>query len=135
VLGFAYDRAGCQRIARPKAGLIHLTHVLAMELGALWHPWSNALAPGYVERPIFNREYFQSDAGKRLISRIPLRRIAQGGRISTARLFFFLASPASAYVTGAVIAVDGRPRRCRHLIWRRCCRASSPRRAGRNGSR
>lgn len=86
-----------------KAGLIHLTHVLAMEL-ARHRILVNALAPGYVETD-FNREYFQTEAGKRLISRIPLKRIAQPDDLDGALLF--LASPASAYVTGAVISVDG----------------------------
>jgi NAD(P)-dependent dehydrogenase (short-subunit alcohol dehydrogenase family) len=86
-----------------KAGLIHLTHVLAMEL-ARYGILVNALAPGYVETD-FNREYFETQAGKNLINRIPLRRIAQASDLDGA--LFFLASPASAYVTGAVIAVDG----------------------------
>ena len=86
-----------------KAGLIHLTHVLAMEL-ARYGILVNALAPGYVETD-FNREYFETQAGKNLINRIPLRRIAQAPDLDGALLF--LASPASAYVTGAVIAVDG----------------------------
>jgi 3-oxoacyl-[acyl-carrier protein] reductase len=86
-----------------KAGLTHLTHVLAMEL-ARYGILVNALAPGYVETD-FNREYFQTEAGQRLISRIPLRRLGQAPDLDGALLF--LASPASAYVTGAVIAVDG----------------------------
>jgi len=86
-----------------KAGLIHLTHVLAMEL-ARYGILVNALAPGYVETD-FNREFFQTQAGKNLIDRIPLKRIGQAPDLDGALLF--LASPASAYVTGAVIAVDG----------------------------
>jgi NAD(P)-dependent dehydrogenase (short-subunit alcohol dehydrogenase family) len=86
-----------------KAGLTHLTHVLAMEL-ARYGILVNALAPGYVETD-FNREYFQTEAGKALIGRIPLRRLGQAPDLDGALLF--LASPASAYVTGAVIAVDG----------------------------
>ena len=86
-----------------KAGLIHLTHVLAMEL-ARHRILVNALAPGYVETD-FNREFFTTEAGQRLISRIPLKRIAQSEDLDGALLF--LASPASAYVTGAVISVDG----------------------------
>jgi NAD(P)-dependent dehydrogenase (short-subunit alcohol dehydrogenase family) len=86
-----------------KAGLTHLTHVLAMEL-ARYGILVNALAPGYVETD-FNRAFFQTDAGKALISRIPLKRIAQTDDLDGALLF--LASPASAYVTGAVLAVDG----------------------------
>jgi NAD(P)-dependent dehydrogenase (short-subunit alcohol dehydrogenase family) len=86
-----------------KAGLIHLTSVLAMEL-ARYRILVNALAPGYVETD-FNREFFQTEAGKNLINRIPLKRIAQPDDLDGALLF--LASLASSYVTGAVIAVDG----------------------------
>lgn len=86
-----------------KAGLTHLTHVLAMEL-ARYGILVNALAPGYVETD-FNRTFFQTEAGKALISRIPLKRLAQTEDLDGALLF--LASPASAYVTGAVISVDG----------------------------
>ena len=64
----------------------------------------NALAPGYIETD-FNREFFQTDAGKALIGRIPMKRIGQAPDLDGALLF--LASPASAYVTGAVISVDG----------------------------
>jgi NAD(P)-dependent dehydrogenase (short-subunit alcohol dehydrogenase family) len=86
-----------------KAGLSHLTQVLAMEL-ARYGILVNALAPGYIETD-FNRAYFQSDAGKALIGRIPLKRIGQSPDLDGALLF--LASPASAYVTGAILAVDG----------------------------
>ena len=86
-----------------KAGLIHLTGVLAMEL-ARHRILVNALAPGYVETD-FNREFFQTEAGKNLINRIPLKRIAQPEDLDGALLF--LVSAASAYVTGAVISVDG----------------------------
>ena len=86
-----------------KAGLTHLTHVLAMEL-ARYGILVNAIAPGYVETD-FNRAFFQTEAGKALISRIPLKRLGQTEDLDGALLF--LASPASAYVTGAVISVDG----------------------------
>jgi NAD(P)-dependent dehydrogenase (short-subunit alcohol dehydrogenase family) len=86
-----------------KAGLIHLTHVLAIEL-ARYGILVNALAPGYLETD-FNRDFLKSDAGKRLAARIPLRRVAQPNDLDGAVLL--LASPAGAYITGAVIAVDG----------------------------
>ena len=86
-----------------KAGLTHLTHVLAMEL-ARYGILVNALAPGYVETD-FNRAFFQTEPGKALIARIPLKRLGQTDDLDGALLF--LCSPASAYVTGAVIAVDG----------------------------
>lgn len=86
-----------------KAGLSHLTSILAMEL-ARYGILVNALAPGYVETD-FNRAFFQTEAGKALISRIPLKRIGQTEDLDGVLLF--LCSPASAYVTGTVIAVDG----------------------------
>jgi NAD(P)-dependent dehydrogenase (short-subunit alcohol dehydrogenase family) len=86
-----------------KAGLIHLTHVLAMEL-ARYGILVNALAPGYLETD-FNRDFLRSDAGRRLAARIPLRRFAEPRDLDGAMLL--LASPAGAYITGAVIAVDG----------------------------
>ena len=86
-----------------KAGLTHLTGVLAMEL-ARHDILVNALAPGYVETD-FNRAFFQTEPGKALVSRIPLKRLGQTEDLDGALLF--LASAASAYVTGAVIAVDG----------------------------
>ena len=86
-----------------KAGLTHLTQVLAMEL-ARYGILVNALAPGYVETD-FNRAFFQTETGKALIARIPLKRLGQTEDLDGALLF--LASPASAYVTGAVLSVDG----------------------------
>ncbi|MGA7259436.1 MAG: glucose 1-dehydrogenase [Stellaceae bacterium] len=86
-----------------KAGLTHLTQVLAMEL-ARYGILVNALAPGYVETD-FNRAFFQTEPGKALIARIPLKRLGQTADLDGALLF--LASPASAYVSGTVIAVDG----------------------------
>jgi NAD(P)-dependent dehydrogenase (short-subunit alcohol dehydrogenase family) len=86
-----------------KAGLAHLNSAMAMEL-ARYGILVNAIAPGYVETD-FNREFLRSEAGLKLAARIPLRRVGQPPDLDGALLF--LASPASAYVTGAVIAVDG----------------------------
>jgi NAD(P)-dependent dehydrogenase (short-subunit alcohol dehydrogenase family) len=86
-----------------KAGLIHLTEVLAVELSR-YRILVNALAPGYLETD-FNRDFLRSEAGKRLAARIPLRRTARPEDLDGAMLL--LASPAGAYITGAVIPVDG----------------------------
>jgi NAD(P)-dependent dehydrogenase (short-subunit alcohol dehydrogenase family) len=86
-----------------KAGLIHLTHVLAMEL-ARYKILVNALAPGFIETDLTSR-FLNSEAGKRLAARIPLRRFAEPKDLDGAMLL--LASPAGAYITGAVITVDG----------------------------
>jgi NAD(P)-dependent dehydrogenase (short-subunit alcohol dehydrogenase family) len=86
-----------------KAGLAHLTGGMAMEL-ARHDILVNGIAPGYVVTD-FNREFLESEAGLKLAARVPMKRVGQVGDLGGALLF--LASPASAYVTGAVIAVDG----------------------------
>jgi NAD(P)-dependent dehydrogenase (short-subunit alcohol dehydrogenase family) len=86
-----------------KAGLIHLTRVLAMEL-ARYGILVNALAPGYVETD-FNRAFLRSEPGRKLIGRIPLQRVGRPDDLDGAMLL--LVSPAGAYITGAMIAVDG----------------------------
>ena len=60
-------------------------------------------APG--DRASIGAGPLRSDAGKRLEARIPLRRVGRPDDLDGAMLL--LASPAGAYITGAVIAVDG----------------------------
>ena len=86
-----------------KAGLIHLTRALAME-------WArhgirvNAICPGYIETEM-NSDFWRTDGGKRLIERIPQRRIGQPEHLDGALLL--LASEAGAFMTGSVVTVDG----------------------------
>ena len=89
--------------AASKAALIHLTRTLALEL-ARHRIRVNALAPGYVETDL-NRAFFASDAGQALIRRIPQRRLGRPEDLDGPLLL--LASPASAYMSGAVVVVDG----------------------------
>jgi NAD(P)-dependent dehydrogenase (short-subunit alcohol dehydrogenase family) len=86
-----------------KAGLIHLTRAMALEL-ARDGIRVNALAPGYIETDI-NRDFFAGEAGQRLIKRIPQRRLGQLEDLDGALLY--LASDASRYMTGSVVTVDG----------------------------
>ena len=89
--------------AATKAAVVQLTHALALE----WAPQRirvNALAPGYFETDI-NRDLLRSDAGQALIQRIPQGRVGQMAELDGPLLL--LASDASAYMTGAVIPVDG----------------------------
>lgn len=86
-----------------KAGLIHLTRAMALEL-ARHDIRVNGLAPGYIETEI-NRDFFASDAGQRLIKRIPQGRLGRPRDLDGALLL--LASDASSFMTGEIIAVDG----------------------------
>ncbi|MGE0580406.1 MAG: glucose 1-dehydrogenase [Reyranella sp.] len=86
-----------------KAGLIHLTRALAMEW-ARYDIRVNAICPGYIETEM-NSDFWKTDGGKRLIERIPQRRIGKPEHLDGALLL--LASEAGAFMTGSVITVDG----------------------------
>ncbi|MEO9189430.1 MAG: SDR family NAD(P)-dependent oxidoreductase [Acetobacteraceae bacterium] len=94
---------GVAPYAISKAGVIQMTKVLALE-------WArhgirvNAIAPGYIETRL-NREFFASPPGLALIKRIPQRRLGEAHELDGALLL--LASGASSFMTGSVIAVDG----------------------------
>jgi NAD(P)-dependent dehydrogenase (short-subunit alcohol dehydrogenase family) len=102
VLGLGVSK-GVMSYAVSKAGLIQMTKALALE-------WArhgirvNALAPGYVDTDL-NRDYLASEAGQKQIKRIPQRRPADIKELDGPLLL--LASDASSYMTGSVIAVDG----------------------------
>ncbi len=86
-----------------KAAVVQMTKALALE-------WArhdirvNALAPGYVETEI-NDDFFRTDAGEKLIKRVPMRRIGQLADLDAP--FRLLAHGASRYITGTIITVDG----------------------------
>lgn len=86
-----------------KAGVIQLTKTLALEL-ARFNIRVNALAPGYISTSL-NAEFWESEPGKAMIRRIPQRRLGRLQDLNGPLLL--LASAHSAYMTGAVIAIDG----------------------------
>lgn len=94
---------GVAPYATSKAGAIQLTKVAALEL-ARFNIRVNALAPGYLVTEL-NRTFWDSDAGKAMMRRIPQRRVGQLDDLDGPLLL--LASDASAYMTGSVIEVDG----------------------------
>lgn len=94
---------GVLAYATAKAGLVQLTKALALEW-ARHNIRVNALAPGYVETDI-NRDFMASDAGQRIIQRVPQRRLGQMSDLDGPLLL--LASDAGRFMTGAVIPVDG----------------------------
>ena len=86
-----------------KAGVIHLTRAMALEL-ARHDIRVNALAPGYVQTEL-NSDFLASEAGERLKSRIPQRRFGLPEELDGVLLL--LASDAGAYITGSVFVADG----------------------------
>jgi NAD(P)-dependent dehydrogenase (short-subunit alcohol dehydrogenase family) len=86
-----------------KAALLHLTRTMAVEW-ARYGVRVNALAPGYF-RTDMSEGYVSSDNGKAMVERMPIRRLGEPTELGGALLL--LASDASSYMTGSVIAVDG----------------------------
>lgn len=87
-----------------KHGIAGLTQAMANELAP--HGITvNAIAPGYMETD--NTQALRADPqrSQQILARIPVGRWGVPDDLATAVLF--LASPASAYITGAVIPVDG----------------------------
>ena len=88
-----------------KGGVAQLTKALANE----WAPRGvnvNAIAPGYVKTPL-NEHIWRDDSerSKAILARLPAGRWGEPADLSGAVVF--LASPASDYVHGIVLPVDG----------------------------
>ncbi|SES28268.1 NAD(P)-dependent dehydrogenase, short-chain alcohol dehydrogenase family [Lentzea xinjiangensis] len=88
--------------AASKAGLHQLTRVLARELGPQ-HVTVNAVAPG--PSPSQMMASTLEAIGDRIAAKAPLRRLGRDDDM--AGIAVFLASRAGAYLTGAVVPVDG----------------------------
>ncbi len=87
-----------------KAGLANLTRQLAVE----WAPYNilvNAIAPGWIPTEATEGGIAKSANKERMETFTPLGRLGQPEELRGAVIF--LASPASSYVTGTVLSVDG----------------------------
>jgi len=94
--------AGQANYVAAKAGLIGLTRALAVEVASR-SITVNAVAPGFIVSPMTDP---LSDAVKQqLLARIPLGRMGTDAEIAAA--IVFLASDEAAYITGAVLDVNG----------------------------
>lgn len=86
-----------------KAAAIQLTKSAALEL-ARFGIRVNALCPGYIETDL-NRSAWETEGGKRMIQRIPQRRLGEAHELDGPLLL--LASDASSYMTGSALVADG----------------------------
>jgi 3-oxoacyl-[acyl-carrier protein] reductase len=94
--------AGQVNYSAAKAGLIGLTKSLAREVASR-NVRVNAVAPGYIETEM--TAALAEAARNALVGQIPLGRIGTPENVADA--VAFLAGDASAFITGAVLAVDG----------------------------
>jgi len=85
-----------------KAAVIQLTKALAHEWGR-YNINVNAICPGYIETGI-NRDYWQTEGGKKVVSMLPRRRVGQPEDLDG--LVLLLACEQSHFINGAVIAAD-----------------------------
>ena len=102
LLGFGVIK-GLSTYSATKAAVISLTKSMALEL-ARDRIRVNALAPGYFATE-FNDAYLASEAGKRMMSRVPMQRAGAVHELDGPLLL--LASDAGAFMTGSVVTVDG----------------------------
>lgn len=99
---WAVGSAGQVNYAAAKAGLVGAARSLARELGTRGIT-ANVVAPGFVETDM--TAVLGEERTTEILRQVPLARLAKPEEI--AEVIAFLAGDDAAYVTGAVIPVDG----------------------------
>ena len=94
--------AGQANYAASKAGLVGLARSLARELGSR-NITANVVAPGFVSTEM--TEALSEERRSEILAHVPLGRYATADEV--AAVVRFLAGDDAAYITGAVIPVDG----------------------------
>jgi 3-oxoacyl-[acyl-carrier protein] reductase len=102
LLGFGVIK-GLSTYSATKSAVISLTKSMALEL-ARDRIRVNALAPGYFATE-FNEAYLASDAGKRMLARVPMGRAGVVEELDGPLLL--LASDGGRFMTGSVLTIDG----------------------------
>jgi Tropinone reductase 1 len=103
VAGITHLKTGIA-YAMTKAAIIQMTKNLACE-------WANenirvnAVAPWYIETPLAKQVLKDLDYLKSVLDRTPMKRIGKPAEVASA--VAFLAMPASSYITGQCLNVDG----------------------------
>jgi Tropinone reductase 1 len=103
VSGLVHTSTGAP-YAMSKAALLQMTRSLAVE-------WAtdgvrvNAVAPWYIRTPLVEPVLGDPERMARILSRTPMRRVGEPEEV--AAVVAFLSMPASSYVTGQCIAIDG----------------------------
>ncbi|ACZ42910.1 short-chain dehydrogenase/reductase SDR [Thermobaculum terrenum ATCC BAA-798] len=90
--------------ATTKGGILQMTRAFALEW-ARYHICVNAIGPGTFHTELTDALYSDPERAQRIVSRIPLGRAGLPEDLAGAVVY--LASPASDYVTGQVLWVDG----------------------------
>ncbi|MFB6165372.1 MAG: beta-ketoacyl-ACP reductase [Haloarculaceae archaeon] len=93
---------GQANYAATKSGLFGLTRTLALELASSGST-ANCVAPGFVKTDML--EEVPERVQQKILDRIPLNRFAEVEDV--AGIVRFVASPASSYMTGQILAVNG----------------------------
>jgi 3-oxoacyl-[acyl-carrier protein] reductase len=98
----ATGAAGQVNYAASKSGLVGMARSFAREIGSRGIT-SNVIAPGFVETDMTSK--LDEKRRNEISSSIPLGRFCSAAEI--ADVVTFIASPEAAYITGAIIPVDG----------------------------
>jgi 3-oxoacyl-[acyl-carrier protein] reductase len=88
--------------AASKAGLVGIARSVSRELGSR-NITANVVAPGFVATDM--TDGLPEDRKKEILAQVPLQRYATVDEVAAA--VTFLASDSAAYITGAVLPVDG----------------------------
>lgn len=103
-IGAAAGVPGQSAYCASKGGVASVTRALAVEL-ARRQVRVNAIAPGYFATDMPAEVLADPAQKQRLLSRVPLRRLGEPHEVGP--LVVYLASAASAFMTGSVLYLDG----------------------------